>query len=77
MSQKNAPFRSCISNIKITFIENPEDIDIVMPMHSMLEYIHNYSMTSGRLWDYYRNKIDEVDVNNNTSDGKSLEHKTK
>ena len=49
MSQKNAPFRSCISNIKITFIENPEDIDIVMPMHSMLEYIHNYSMTSGRL----------------------------
>ena len=77
MSQKNAPFRSCISNIKITFIENQEDIDIVMTMHSILEYIHNYSMTSRRLWDYYRKKIDEVDVNNNTSDGKSFEHKTK
>ena len=59
------------------FIENPEDIDIVMPMHSMLEYIHNYSMTSGRLWDYYRNKIDEADVSNSNSDGKSFEHKKK
>ena len=77
MFQKIAPFRSCISKIKITFIENPEDIDILMRMHSMLEYSHNYSMTSGGWRDSYRNQIDEVDVNDYTSDGKSFEHKTK
>ena len=77
MFQKNAPFRSCISNIKITFIENPEDIDILMRMHSTLKYSHNYSITSGGLRDSYRNQIDEVDVNDYTSDGKSFEHKTK
>ena len=32
-------------------------------------------MTSGNLWNYYRDKINEVD--NNASDGKSFEYKTK
>ena len=48
-----------------------------MRMHSTLKYSHNYSMTSGGLRDSYRNQIDEVDVNDYTSDGKSFEHKTK
>ena len=42
-----------------------------------MEYSHNYSLTSGKLWNYDRGEIDEVDVNNNASDGKSVQHKTK
>ena len=34
-------------------------------------------MTSGSLWNYYRDKTDEVDVKNNAPDGKSFEYKTK
>ena len=41
----NAPFRSCISQINNTFIENAEDLDIVLPMYNLLEYSGNYSMT--------------------------------
>ena len=56
-------------------IENAEDLDIVMPMYNLLEYSENYLMTSGSLWNYYRDKIDDVD--DNASDGKSFKYKTK
>ena len=44
-----------------------EDLDIVMPMYNLLEYNDNYSMTSGSLWDYYRDKIND-DENENDDD---------
>ena len=51
LSFKNiAPFRSCISKISNTFIDNTGDLDIVMLMYNLLEYRENYSMTSGCLW---------------------------
>ena len=53
------PFRSCISKINNTFIDNAEDFDIAMPMYNLLEYSDNYSMTSGRLWSYYGDKIND------------------
>ena len=40
-----------------------------------LQYGQNYSMTSGRLWNYYRDKIDGV--NDNASHGKWFIYKTK
>ena len=73
-SKNNAPFRSCISKINNTLIDNAEDVDTVMPMYNLLEYSNNFSMTSGNLWNYYRdeqndfaNKIDDNDnmINNN------------
>ena len=67
--KNNAPFRSCISKINSTLIDNTEDLDIVMRMHNLLEYSQNYSMTSGSLWNYYREEIDDVD--DNASDNKS------
>ena len=30
----NAPFRTCISKINNTFVDNAEDLDIVMPMYN-------------------------------------------
>ena len=40
--KNNAPFRSCISKINSTFIDNAEDLDIVMSIYNLLEYSQNY-----------------------------------
>ena len=73
--KNNAPFRSCMSKINSTLIDNAENLYIIKPMYNLLEYSQNYSVTSGSLWNYYRDKIDDVD--DNASDGKSFEYKTK
>ena len=49
-----APFTKCICRINNTDIDNAHDIDIVMPMYNLIEYRDNYSKTSGRLWQYYK-----------------------
>ena len=81
-----APFRSCISKIVNTFVDNVEDLDIVMPMYNLLEYSGNYSMTSGSLWNYYRVEVNysqgenenKFRINNNkTTATKPFEYKTK
>ena len=70
----NAPFRSYISKISFTLVENVENLDIVMLIYNLSEYSQNYSMTSGSLWTYDRDEIDNV--NDGASDGKSFEYKT-
>ena len=35
-------------------IDNAKDIDVVMPLHNLIEYSNNYSETSESLWQYYR-----------------------
>ena len=57
-----APFTNCISKINNTQIGNAEHIDIVMPMHNLIEDSNNYSKTSGSLWQYWK---DIPAVNNN------------
>ena len=42
----NAPCKSCISKINNIFLDNAQDLDIVMPMYNLLEYSDNYSITS-------------------------------
>ena len=49
-----APFINCISKINGVQIGNAEDLDIVMPMYSLLEYSKNYRKTAGSLWKFYR-----------------------
>ena len=73
--KKNAPFRSCISQISITLIDNAEDLLISIPIYNLLEYSQNYFMTSGSLWNFYRDEIHDVD--DNTLNCKSFEYKTK
>ena len=34
-------------------------------MYNLLEYSENYSKTSGSLWNYYRNKINDFANENN------------
>ena len=56
--KNNAPFRSYISKLNNTFIDNAQNLNIMMSMCNLLKYSNNYSMTSGSLWNYY---VDEVD----------------
>ena len=61
--KNNTPFRSWISKISNTFTE---DFDIVIAMYNLLEYSGNYSLTSGSLWNYYRDKMnDDANERNN------------
>ena len=64
-----------MSKINNTFIGNAEDLDIVVSMYNLLEYSGNYSMTLVRLWNYYRDEVNDFktkiilttpDNNNNT-----------
>ena len=50
--KNNAPFLNCISKINWVQIDNSEDLDVVMPMHNLLEYSKNYRKTTGSLWNY-------------------------
>ena len=52
--KNNAPFVSCMTKINNELIEDAHDLDIVMPMHNLLEYSKNYRKTIGLLYNYYR-----------------------
>ena len=67
-----APFTKCISRINGTEINKAQDIDIVMPMSNLIEYIDNYSKTSGSLWQYYKD-----DPNDNIIKSESFKSKIK
>ena len=45
-----------------------------MPIYNLLEYSQNYFITSGSLWNYYRDEIDHI--NDNASNGESFKYKT-
>ena len=47
------PFTDCISETNNTQIDNAKDIDVVMPMYSLIECSNNYLKLSGSLWHYY------------------------
>ena len=75
--KNNTAFKSCISKINNT----------TMPMYNLLEYSDNYSIISGRLWNYFRDEITgdanendaaRIKINNNrTITRESFEYKTK
>ena len=56
-------------SINNTFIDNAEDLDIIMPIYNLLKYSDNYSMTSRSFWNYYRDEVNnsdnEIDDNDN------------
>ena len=65
-------FTNCISEINSNQIDNAKYLDVVMPMHNLIEYNDCYSKTSGSLWRYYRD-----DPNDNITRAQPLKYKTK
>ena len=57
-----APFKECRAVINETFVDNSEYINVAMPMYNLIEYSHNYSDTSGSLWEFKRH---EQPINSN------------
>ena len=43
------PFTKCITKIYGITIDDAEDLDLLMPMHNLIEYCLNYSETTGGL----------------------------
>ena len=66
------PFTTCNSNINNIERANCQDIDIIMPMYSLIEYSDNCAKTSGILWQYYKDK-----PNDNLADSESFKCKIK
>ena len=78
----NAPFVSCMTKINNEFIEDADDLDIVMPMYNLLEYSKNCRKTIGSLYNYYRDELsDDNDPNNfpntNVVNSNAFEYKIK
>ena len=73
-----APFIKCITKIDGTTISDAEDLDLVMPMYNLLEYISNYSDTTCSLWFYSKGETTNfnADIEINAA-FKSFMYKTK
>ena len=69
-----APFTKCVTHINDEHVDNADNLDIVMPMYSLIEYSDNYSDTSGSLCHFKRNEQDMNNGNpvNVTTDGSSF-----
>ena len=60
-----APFKKCLTEIDGTLVGEANFINITMPMYNLIEYRNNYSDTSGNLWGFKRDEIDNnADVTN-------------
>ena len=72
------PFMKCITKIDGKAIDDAEDLDLVMPMYSLIEYSPNYSETTRSLWFYLKDETTDfnVDIPNNNN-FKSFKYKAK
>ena len=71
-------FRSCLSKINNTFVDNVEYLDIVMLMYNLWEYRDKFFMISGSLWNYYEDEINDdanENVNHRTKNNKTITSK--
>ena len=50
------PFTDCISEINNSLVKKAKDIDVVMPMYSLVEYSDSCAKTSGRSWQYFKDE---------------------
>ena len=46
VATNNVPFTDCIREVNNAQVFNAENIDVVMPMHNLIEHSDNYSKTS-------------------------------
>ena len=66
-------FKNCTpfekrTEIKETFIDEADLINITMPMYNLIEYSDNHSDTSGSLWQFKRDEIiNNADVTNDNN----------
>ena len=57
-----APFTKCNLEINDEHVDTAENLDIVMPMHNLIEYSDNYQDSSATLYQYKRDEPPEDDA---------------
>ena len=57
-------------------LDNAEDLDIAMWRYNLLEHSDNYSTTSGSLWNYYRDEVNDAANENDNANNKINNNKT-
>ena len=58
-----ATFKKCRTEMNGTFVDDPQHINIAMPRYNLVEYIDNYSDSSGSLWQFERDEIEgDIDL---------------
>ena len=63
--KNRAPFEKFSTEIHGTLVDESNFINVTMPMYNLIEYSDNYFDTSGSLWGFKRDEIDNnVDVSN-------------
>ena len=85
VSLKNsAPFFNCTLKFNNQLIEDAQGLDIVKPMHNLLNYSKNFRKTTGSFWNYYPDKPNSGYNNNNRDrifyrirNSESFDYKTK
>ena len=71
ISKNCAPFTDYISEINNRQTDNAK-YDVVIKAYNLIEYSNNYLITSGSLWQYYRD-----DPDNNITESGSFKYKIK
>ena len=66
--KNNTPFISHILKINNAIIDNAEDLDVVIPMYNLIEYIKTSRKTRGSWLNYYRDEYSDGVNNNNNPD---------
>ena len=62
--KNRAPFEKFSTEIHGTLVDESNFINVTMPMYNLIEYSDNYFDTSGSLWGFKRDEIDNADVTN-------------
>ena len=57
-----AQFTKCITKIDETTINYVKNLDLVMPIYSLIEHYSNYSKTAGRLWFYSKDEATDFNA---------------
>ena len=57
-------FTKCVTDVNDEYLDNAENLDIIMPMYNLIEYNDNYSDTSGILWQFKRDESPINDAGN-------------
>ena len=81
--KNNAPFYSGLTKINGKFIDFSDDLNVVMPLYSLLHYSKSYRKTSGSLFNCYKDEPNSGYNNNNRDrihysikDSESFNYKT-
>ena len=70
-----AAFSACITKIDEAFIDEANNIYIVMTMYNLIEYSNSYSDTSGSLWQFKRDEVPGGNPNLSINTSQSFKYK--